>query len=136
MSDRIESLDELHRLIREGRVEQDEALGLLQDLRARGADGEPTEPSAAGGAAEPPTTAMEPVHGTADLVETVRGVVLDRVCALLKVDPSDLEADVELTEYGLDSLIISQLVAQVNEELGLDLVPTTLFEYPTLRRFS
>ncbi|MEU6129880.1 SDR family NAD(P)-dependent oxidoreductase [Saccharopolyspora sp. NPDC047091] len=156
MSTPIESLDELHLLISEGRVGQDEALRLLRAWQR----GEPAIPATAAArnaagtqntantrntagaqhtagpqhTAETPSTAGAPDPD--DLAEQVCEVVVAKVCGLLKVDPTDLDVDVELSEYGLDSLIISQLVNMVNEALGLDLVPTVLFEHPTLRAFS
>ncbi|MEV6669058.1 SDR family NAD(P)-dependent oxidoreductase [Streptomyces sp. NPDC051162] len=117
MSTRVESLDELHRLIREGRVGQAEALRLIRDWKQAQAG----QPRAA---------------GTEDLVERICDVVVEKVCELLKVSAADLDVDVDLSEYGLDSIVISQLVNTVNESLGLELVPTVLFEHPTLRAFS
>ncbi|WP_258572664.1 beta-ketoacyl synthase N-terminal-like domain-containing protein [Streptomyces sp. KM273126] len=118
MSARIDSLDELHRLIREGRVEQDEALRLLRDWKQD--------------RAERQTGDLD----TETLTERVREVLVDKVCELLKVSVTDLDVDVELSEYGLDSIVITQLVTMVNDSLGLELVPTVLFEHPTLRAFS
>ncbi|GAA2264340.1 hypothetical protein GCM10010145_44530 [Streptomyces ruber] len=63
-------------------------------------------------------------------------IVLTEVAALLKVDARELDPDVELSEYGLDSIVMSQLANQLNEALGLELMPTVLFEHPTLRAFS
>ncbi|MGW2366732.1 SDR family NAD(P)-dependent oxidoreductase [Streptomyces sp. NPDC001667] len=117
MSTRVESLDELHRLIREGRVGQDEALRLIRDWKQAQAG----QPRAA---------------GTEDLVDRICDVMVEKVCELLKVSAADLDVDVDLSEYGLDSIVISQLVNMVNESLGLELVPTVLFEHPTLRAFS
>ncbi|GAA2253765.1 hypothetical protein GCM10010430_41890 [Kitasatospora cystarginea] len=118
MSTRVDSLDELHRLIREGRVGQDEALRLIRDWKLARTEQQP------------------PAADTEDLVERICDVVIEKVCELLKVSAADLDVDVDLSEYGLDSIVISQLVIMVNESLGLELVPTVLFEHPTLRAFS
>ncbi|MFR9728370.1 SDR family NAD(P)-dependent oxidoreductase [Saccharopolyspora sp. MS10] len=134
MSTPIASLDELHRLISEGRIEQGEALRLLRAHQRGAAPAPPKNPSIPENPSAPAGPAPE--QSTEDLAERVREIVLEKVCALLKVDVSDLDVDVELSEYGLDSLIISQLVNLVNESLGLELVPTVLFEHPTLRAFS
>ncbi|MER7986302.1 SDR family NAD(P)-dependent oxidoreductase [Streptomyces noursei] len=120
----IASLDDLHRLIREGRVEQGEALRLLRDWKQAQAHG--TAPAA------PPAV----VADTEELTERVSAVVVAKVCELLKVTTDDLDVHVELSEYGLDSLVITQLVNMVNEALGLELMPTVLFEHPTIRAFS
>ncbi|MCA1281213.1 SDR family NAD(P)-dependent oxidoreductase [Saccharopolyspora sp. 7B] len=135
MSTPIESLDELHLLISEGRVGQDEALRLLRAWK-NGAPAIPATAEDPGATGEDRGTAAGATADAGDLAEQVCEVVVEKVCGLLKVDPTDLDVDVELSEYGLDSLIISQLVNLVNESLGLDLVPTVLFEHPTLRAFS
>ncbi|MER5558834.1 SDR family NAD(P)-dependent oxidoreductase [Streptomyces sp. NPDC002506] len=45
-------------------------------------------------------------------------------------DEVDLEA--ELMDLGFDSISLGQLIEQVNDVYGLDLLPTVLFENPTL----
>ncbi|MGD3111966.1 SDR family NAD(P)-dependent oxidoreductase [Streptomyces sp. YGL11-2] len=127
---RITSLDDLHRLIREGQVGQDEALRLLRDWKqAQGRT--PSQEQSPAQAARPADAA-----DTEDLTERVCAVVVEKVCELLKVTTADLDVNVELSEYGLDSLVITQLVNMVNDSLGLELVPTVLFEYPTIRAFG
>ncbi|MEU9123595.1 SDR family NAD(P)-dependent oxidoreductase [Streptomyces sp. NPDC048506] len=122
----VDSLDDLHRLIREGRVGRDEALGLIrgwqQAQATRPASGAPAEAEA---------------RVAADaLAERVSAVVVETVCELLKVSAADLDVDVDLSEYGLDSIVITQLVNTVNDALGLELAPTVFFEHATIRAFS
>ncbi|MFI6763938.1 SDR family NAD(P)-dependent oxidoreductase [Streptomyces sp. NPDC050355] len=119
---RITSLDDLHRLIREGQVGQDEALRLIRDWKQ----------------AQAPMPAARPADAadTEALTERVCAVVVEKVCELLKVTPDDLDVHVDLSEYGLDSLVITQLVNMVNDALGLELVPTVLFEHATIQAFG
>ena len=56
--------------------------------------------------------------------------------AQLKVDASDLEPDVELTEYGFDSIGFTQFANALNDHFALGLTPTLFFEYPTLDRLA
>ncbi|MFE1771913.1 SDR family NAD(P)-dependent oxidoreductase [Streptomyces sp. NPDC059008] len=121
---RIASLDDLHRLIREGQVGQDEALRLIRDWKQA--------------QRQTPTPAARPaeVADTEALTERVCAVVVEKVCELLKVTPDDLDVHVDLSEYGLDSLVITQLVNMVNDALGLELVPTVLFEHATIQAFG
>lgn len=50
----------------------------------------------------------------------------------LKVAEDDLDPDVELTEYGFDSIGFTQFANRLNELYRLELTPTLFFEYPTL----
>ncbi|OEV11174.1 type I polyketide synthase, partial [Streptomyces nanshensis] len=130
MTTHATSLTELHEQIRTGRIGQDEALRLIrawQQGRQTGSEGEPAQRQATGDDAA--------ARGEA-LRERVCDIVTHAVSELLKVGPDDLDADVELSEYGLDSIVMSQLVNAVNDELGLELAPTVLFEHPNLRAFS
>ncbi|QTZ90306.1 SDR family NAD(P)-dependent oxidoreductase [Streptomyces auratus] len=127
---RIASLDDLHRLIREGQVGQDEALRLIRDWKQEQAQEQEQ--------AQAPTQTARPadVVDTEALTERVCAVVVEKVCELLKVTTDDLDVHVDLSEYGLDSLVITQLVNMVNDALGLELVPTVLFEHATIQAFG
>lgn len=50
----------------------------------------------------------------------------------LMVDPAEVELDSELLELGFDSISLTDMVNQINQHYGLDLLPTVLFECPTL----
>src|SRR5262249_44026859 len=90
---------------------------------------------------------------------TETGTLEDRVLAdvmraasnALKVAPDDLEADVDLHEYGFDTLSLAQMTRQISGAYGLDddglhrgsrpLPPSDLRQYwgsraPTLRGFA
>ncbi|WP_029002383.1 non-ribosomal peptide synthetase [Azorhizobium doebereinerae] len=54
------------------------------------------------------------------------------VSTQLKVAPEDLAADMELSEYGFDSISFTQFANALNERFDLALTPTVFFEYPTL----
>jgi acyl carrier protein len=136
----VTSLTELHELIRTGQVGQEEALRLVRDWQQRQSQSHPrpqrqsrSQPvRAEQGEGEAPRQADR----DEELRERVCDVVTRAVSELLKVGPDDLDIDVELNEYGLDSIVMSQLVNLVNDELGLSLAPTVLFEHPNLRAFS
>ncbi|MFF4591411.1 type I polyketide synthase, partial [Streptomyces sp. NPDC001388] len=128
MSIRFESLDELHSLISEGRLGRDEALRALRDWQRTRAQ----DPAGRAGTAAP-ARADDVIEAVA---ERICAVLVEKVCGLLKVTADDLDVDVDLSEYGLDSIVITQLVHLVNESLGLELAPTALFEHPTIRAFG
>lgn len=87
------------------------------------------QPAAA--AAMPTIASISPPAGPV-LSGPLLSVLMQRVSLQLKVAESDLDPDVELTEYGFDSISFTQLANDLNERFGLELTPTLFFEYPTL----
>jgi len=81
---------------------------------------------------------LERSHGGSrtqdDVVIQVRETVIRTVRDLIgEVDGEEaIDMDTPLMELGLDSLATTQLVRQLSEELGLQLAPTLLFDYPTV----
>jgi amino acid adenylation domain-containing protein len=84
----------------------------------------------------PPAAVAPAAPAAASAAGSLRGPVLaaltDCVCALLKVERDDLDAEVELTEYGFDSIGFTQFANAINERFGLEITPTLFFEHPTL----
>ncbi|WP_330276270.1 SDR family NAD(P)-dependent oxidoreductase [Lentzea sp. NBC_00516] len=68
--------------------------------------------------------------------EVLVRLLAERVATLLDVPVDDIEGEVELTEYGFDSISLVEYVGLLNDEFGLGLVPTLLIEYPTLDGFA
>lgn len=54
----------------------------------------------------------------------------------LKLDPSRVDARTPLADYGVDSVMLVQLLKPVSERVGEALDPSILFEYPTLGQFA
>lgn len=54
----------------------------------------------------------------------------------LKIAAEDFETDETFQEYGIDSIILAQLVQQMNQALNGDIDPSILFEYPTIESFA
>jgi glutamate/tyrosine decarboxylase-like PLP-dependent enzyme/acyl carrier protein len=71
-----------------------------------------------------------------DLTAEVRATLGQWTCELLRIPDRDLDAESELTQYGLDSISSVQLVNRINKTYGIELRPTTLFEHPTLAGFA
>jgi amino acid adenylation domain-containing protein len=62
----------------------------------------------------------------------VLDALMRMVSAQLKVGLDDLAPDIELTEYGFDSISFTQFANALNDRFALELTPTLFFEYPTL----
>ncbi|MNU73954.1 Polyketide synthase PksJ [compost metagenome] len=54
----------------------------------------------------------------------------------LRIDPSHLAIDEPFHEYGVDSIILAQLLQRINRKIAVNLDPSILYEYPTIQRFS
>lgn len=67
--------------------------------------------------------------GAADAVE---GAIMQTLSASLKLGLDEIATDVSFSDYGLDSLTGVDLVNQLNRTLGIGLMVTSLFDYPTV----
>ena len=56
--------------------------------------------------------------------------------AFLLVDPAEVALTDDLMEIGFDSISLTELVNEVNETFGLELLPTAVFESATLGGFA
>ncbi|MBU6402853.1 MAG: hypothetical protein KGS61_21235, partial [Verrucomicrobia bacterium] len=63
-------------------------------------------------------------------------VLASEAAALLKVAPEEIRADVNLSEYGFDSINFRSLAKALNDRLGLDLSPDVFFAHPTLTELA
>ncbi|KZE65577.1 polyketide synthase, partial [Paenibacillus jamilae] len=70
-----------------------------------------------------------------DLLDKVRTAMMQAVSKLLKVKLEDIDAYVELSEYGFDSILLTQFTNNINHLYRLDLTPAVFFEYTTLHDF-
>ncbi|WP_163579364.1 thioesterase domain-containing protein [Gracilibacillus saliphilus] len=50
----------------------------------------------------------------------------------LKLDPTEIEEDVELSEYGVDSMLSSVIIQVVEERFGEQMDANVIVEYPTI----
>src|SRR5262249_55883782 len=67
-----------------------------------------------------------------ELLEKVQWALTQGVSQLLKVKSQDIDADVEFSEYGFDSISLTEFTNVLNQSYQLELMPTIFFEYPTL----
>ncbi len=75
-------------------------------------------------------------HDKGRLEDTLQAKVeqdLIRVCSeLLKVDVAELETEVELFEYGMDSIMMMGMLNRLEEIYGNTFDPNAIAEYPTI----
>jgi polyketide synthase PksN len=79
-------------------------------------------------------------NGTTTAGTAATGIMMDWLADLfsseLKMPPAALKPDTSFPDYGIDSILITQLLQQIRKKLGLDIDPSVLFEYATLRSLS
>ena len=70
------------------------------------------------------------------LLDKVKKIMMRMTCDLLKLRVEDLEIDVEFSEYGFDSITLTDFANRLNQSYGLDLTPMIFFEHPTIEGFA
>ncbi|UMR29442.1 SDR family NAD(P)-dependent oxidoreductase [Massilia sp. MB5] len=90
-------------------------------------------------ASPPQTTAQPPQAAAAPAGEALAGLALallmELVSNALKLPLERLKADAEMESYGIDSVLVMQMTAQLEKIFG-PLSKTLFFEYTTLRQLS
>lgn len=64
--------------------------------------------------------------------DTLRAWLAQRVATYVQRPPEEIEPDVPLAEYGLDSVYALTLSGDIEDHLGLALEPTVMWDYPTI----
>ena len=55
----------------------------------------------------------------------------------LRIDPAKLEVDKQFQDYGMDSILLAQILRRMDQELkGIALEPSVIIEYPTIRSLA
>jgi polyketide synthase PksN len=72
----------------------------------------------------------------AGLRDRVRAMLTRTAAKLLGLPVERLDADAELSEYGFDSISLTEFGNAINKEFQIGLTPTVFFEYPTLDTFA
>ena len=115
------------------------ATGLARVMVVHGTPGgfsagrSPAPPSE--GAAPPPV----PTAGTLEADPLIRDVIRllqQLVGSLIRVEPTRIDPDADLSEFGLDSISLTQLSNTLHDDYHVSLSPTIFFEYSTIRAFA
>ncbi|MCZ8521618.1 MULTISPECIES: beta-ketoacyl synthase N-terminal-like domain-containing protein [Paenibacillus] len=67
-----------------------------------------------------------------ELLPAVQNWLADIFAAELKLDASSLEADTPFPEYGVDSIMLAQVLRTIRRLLGVELESSLLYEYPSI----
>ena len=77
---------------------------------------------------------MEPK--TKRSVSEVRAWMIDFLAQNLKVAPSQVDADEPIAGYGIDSIVLTNMVHDLEQWLGVELSITMFWEHPTINMFA
>lgn len=64
--------------------------------------------------------------------EQIRSWLVDRVAFYVMLPAQEIEPDVSLAEYGLDSVYAFALCGEIEDTLGIPIEPTLLWDVDTL----
>ncbi len=70
------------------------------------------------------------------LLEAIRSWVTDVVSQELRIERTRLEPETPLADYGVDSIMLVQVLRPISERVGEKLDPSILFEFPSIALFS
>lgn len=68
--------------------------------------------------------------------ETIETWLVDRVVAYGKVDAASFTPETPLAELGLDSVYALTLCGDIEDEFGLEVDPTIVWDHPTIRSLA
>jgi polyketide synthase PksJ len=90
-----------------------------------------------------PVAAAAPLGSSQSAPATVQSAVarvsswlLDQLAAELRFDRARLSGDVPVQDYGIDSIVVSQLIQNVAKRLDVSIDPSALLEHPTTDGFA
>ncbi|TVT86074.1 SDR family NAD(P)-dependent oxidoreductase [Pseudomonas sp. H3(2019)] len=83
-----------------------------------------------------PTPAAQRSTSAASTLVEVEAALQNMAAGFLMVDEADVDLSAELLDSGFDSVSLTELLTEVNQHFGLDLLPQVLFDCPTLSAFA
>jgi 3-oxoacyl-(acyl-carrier-protein) synthase/acyl carrier protein len=86
----------------------------------------------------PHPMAMGPANTPDALVKATQTWLISLFSQELQIEPSKLEMDTSFQDYGVDSVLLAQLLQKINQRLTTadDLDPSILYEYPTIEALA
>lgn len=71
-----------------------------------------------------------------ELLKKIQTALVGIVSHILKIRENDIHFDREMSEFGFNSLSLTDFSNEVNKRYGISTTPAVFFEHPTLRSFS
>ncbi len=71
-----------------------------------------------------------------ELEEQIKEYLTSKSAELLSIEPSAVEWESDIDEYGFESMKINKLCVDINKTFGIEVRPAVLLEYTSLAEFS
>jgi len=71
-----------------------------------------------------------------ELEEQIKEYLTNKSAELLNIEPSAVEWESDIDEYGFESMKINKLCVDINNTFGIEVRPAVLLEYTSLSEFS
>lgn len=69
--------------------------------------------------------------------DSIRDWLCRHIASALRLQPSQMDADITFDRYGLDSMQAVEITTALGDGLGLsDLSPTLLYDHPTINQLT
>ncbi|GEB48128.1 hypothetical protein SCA03_06790 [Streptomyces cacaoi] len=96
----------------------------------------PVGPAAPTASAASAASAVSGGSASAEVVAAAASWLLDQLARELRFDRARLAADVPVHDFGVDSIMVSQMVQMAAKELDVSIDPSALLEHPTAEGFA
>jgi acyl transferase domain-containing protein/acyl carrier protein len=73
---------------------------------------------------------------TAGLLPEIKSALIQAISRQLKIKPEEIGVDLQLGEFGFDSIRLTEFGSYLNRIYDLELTPAVFFEYPTVHRLA
>jgi acyl carrier protein len=70
------------------------------------------------------------------LFDKVQQELLSLLAGILKINPRDMECDMAISEYNLDSIVLTDYVGKINDKYDINIMPMVLVDYSTINAFA
>jgi len=97
---------------------------------------QPTRESAVVAARVPAVAATGRGEDDQEALAELQRRLLREVSAQLKIDEAELDPDSDFSEYGFDSISLTEFANRINQATGLALLPTIFFEHQSITALS
>lgn len=77
-----------------------------------------------------------PSSSTAPTPEALASWLTERLAAHAQLTVEEIQPDVPMASYGLDSVTTVSMLVEIEDELGLTLDPNVPWEYPTIEALT
>ncbi|MRN51867.1 SDR family NAD(P)-dependent oxidoreductase [Paenibacillus monticola] len=69
-------------------------------------------------------------------LDVLQQAVKELISGVIQIPPDRLDSELPLVDYGVDSIFAVKIVDLINEQMGLHLKSTVLFDHPTLKKLT